>query len=80
MDIQKKRGGTSGGLFMLVTPSGGKLWRIKYRFGGKEKSLAVSQYPPTSLVEASKCRDEAKRSLAEGVTPSGAKKRGQAAF
>ena len=70
----------AGGLFMLVTPSGGKLWRMKYRFGGKEKSLAFGQYPSTSLAEARKRRDDAKRALAEGVDPSGAKKEAKRRF
>jgi hypothetical protein len=33
------------GLYLLVTPNGSKLWRLKYRFGGKEKKLAIGQYP-----------------------------------
>ncbi len=35
-----------GGLFLLVTPSGGKLWRLKYPFGGTEKLLSLGKYPP----------------------------------
>ena len=38
-----------GGLFLLVTPSGGKLWHFKYRFDGKEKKLALGSYPAKSL-------------------------------
>ena len=37
--------GDSGGLYLLVNPSGSKLWNLKYRFGGKEKSLAIGPYP-----------------------------------
>ena len=46
-----------GGLFLLVTPSGGKLWRLKYRFGGTEKLLTLGAYPQTSLAEARQKRD-----------------------
>ena len=49
-----------GGLFLLVTPTGGKLWRLKYRFGGIEKLLTVGTYPQTSLAEARQKRDEAR--------------------
>jgi hypothetical protein len=42
-----------GGLFLLITPTGGKLWRFKYRFGGNEKLLSMGTYPGTSLAEAS---------------------------
>ena len=38
----------SGGLFVRVTPSGGKLWRLKYRFEGKEKLLSLGKYPKVS--------------------------------
>ena len=38
-----------GGLFLLITPSGGKLWNLKYRYGGKEKKLALGAYPPEKL-------------------------------
>jgi hypothetical protein len=40
------------GLFLLVQPSGSKLWRLKYRFDGKEKKLAIGIYPETGLKEA----------------------------
>jgi hypothetical protein len=40
------------GLFLLVTPSGGKLWRFRYRFGGKEKLLTFKNYPAVSLQQA----------------------------
>jgi integrase len=57
------------GLFLLVTPAGGKWWRFKYRFGGKEKLLAVGTYPDTSLAKAREKRDEARRLLADGIDP-----------
>ena len=40
------------GMFLLVNPSGSKYWRLKYRFGGKEKTLALGVYPEVSLAEA----------------------------
>lgn len=63
-----------GGLHVLVTPSGGKRWVLKYRFGGKEKSLSLGTYPTVTLVEARKRRDEARDKLAAGTDPSETKK------
>lgn len=65
-----------GGLFLLVTPSGGKLWRFKYRFDGKEKLLSFGSYPEISLSDARICREEARRQVANGIDP-GAVKRAQ---
>jgi integrase len=59
-----------GWLFLLVTPSESKLWRIAYRFAGKEKLLALGAYPEISLKDARAKRDEAKVLLAAGVDPS----------
>lgn len=65
-----------GGLFLLVQPSGSKLWRIKYRFGGKEKLLAIGSYDKgVSLKKAREERDKALDQLMEGVDPSTAKKK-----
>ncbi len=58
------------GLYLEVTPTGGKWWRWKYRFAGKEKRLSMGTYPETSLKEARNRRDEARRLLAQGVDPS----------
>jgi hypothetical protein len=52
-----------GGLYLLVTPSGGRLWRLKFRVLGIEKKLAIGRYPHVSLGEARKARDAAR----EGV-------------
>ncbi|MBU4263177.1 MAG: Arm DNA-binding domain-containing protein [Proteobacteria bacterium] len=49
-----------GGLFLLVTPAGGKLWRLKYRFDGKDKKLSFGAYPEISLLAARQKRDEAR--------------------
>lgn len=62
------------GLFLLVSPSGGKLWRMKYRFGGKEKLLSLGSYPTVSLSDARNKRHEAKKTLDSGVDPGEVKK------
>ena len=61
------------GLYLELTPSGGKYWRMKYRHGGKEKLLSLGVYPELSLKEARIKRDEAKKQLTEGIDPSQAK-------
>lgn len=62
------------GLFLLLTPSGSRLWRFKYRFNGKEKKLAFGSYPEIPLKEARRRRDEARSQIAHGVDPSEAKR------
>jgi integrase len=64
----------AGGLFLLVTPSGGKWWRFKYRVEGKEKLLSLGTYPETSLKAAREKRDEARKLLAQGIDPSAERK------
>lgn len=59
-----------GGLQLLVTPTGGKLWRLAYRFDGKQKQLALGAYPAVGLADARKARDAAKATLAAGFDPS----------
>lgn len=63
-----------GGLYLLITPSGGKLWRCKYTFGGKEKLLAFGAYPIISLQDARERRDAAKKLLANNIDPGEVKK------
>lgn len=60
----------SGGLCLEVTPAGGKLWRWRYRFGGKAQMLALGKYPDMGLEAARKSRDEAKSLLKAGKHPS----------
>lgn len=69
-----------GGLFLKITSAGGKLWRLKYRFGGTEKLLALGAYPTVTLKEARELRDEAKKLLEQGVDPSENKKAAKAAL
>jgi integrase len=59
-----------GGLHLLIQPTGGKLWRLAYRFAGKQKTLALGVYPAVSLEEARGLRDAAKKLLARSVDPS----------
>jgi integrase len=59
----------SGGLFLAVMPAGGKLWRWKYRFEGREKLMALGSYPEISLAEARSRHAEGRRLLAAGVDP-----------
>ena len=60
----------SGGLYLLIQPNGSKLWRLAYRFGGKQKTLAIGVYPTVTLKHAREKRDEAKRLLADNIDPS----------
>jgi len=62
-----------GALYLLVQPNGSKLWRMNYRHLGKQKTLAVGEYPKVSLKLARVQRDEAKARLRDGIDPSGAK-------
>lgn len=57
------------GLYLMVNPNGSKLWRWKYRTGGKEKLMALGAYPDVSLTGARDARDEARRKLARDVDP-----------
>ncbi len=59
----------AGGLFILVNPDGGRFWRLAYRFGGKQKTLAIGVYPQVSLAAARKARDKAKDLLREDIDP-----------
>jgi integrase len=60
----------SGGLYVEVTPAGGKRWRWKYRIEGREKLLSMGVYPDVPLVLARVRRDDARKLLANGVDPS----------
>lgn len=62
------------GLHLLVTPAGGKLGRLAYRFGGLQKRLAFGSYRHVSLAEARERRTQAKRLLASGIDPGAVQK------
>lgn len=59
-----------GGLYLQISATGSKLWRMAYRFHGKSKTLYIGTYPAVSLAQARKRREEAKTLLAEGTDPS----------
>ncbi|MBC7751135.1 MAG: integrase arm-type DNA-binding domain-containing protein [Candidatus Saccharibacteria bacterium] len=59
----------SGGLYLEVAPSGGKWWRYKYRFDGKETRLSLGTYPDVSLAQARDRHREARKLLADGISP-----------
>lgn len=61
------------GLLLIMRPTGGKLWRLKYRFQGKELQLSIGTYPEVSLKDAREKRDAARKLLAEGKDPSAEK-------
>jgi len=62
------------GMHLLVTATGGKLWRLFYRFDGKQKTLALGAYPEVSLARAREKREEARRLLADGIDPAAKRK------
>jgi len=59
----------AGGLFLFVPPTGKKVWRLRYRFDGKEKTLVIGPYPQISLTEARARQSDAKMKLLSGVDP-----------
>jgi hypothetical protein len=63
-----------GGLYLLVTPAGGKLWRWRYRFEGKEKQMAFGKYPDISIAQARVLHAKARMLLATGIDPMTEKK------
>lgn len=69
-DGKPERLADSGGLYLELSASGGKWWRWKYRFGGKEKRLSFGTYPDVGLKAAREKRDAAKQLLANAVDPS----------
>ncbi|EFC3154229.1 TPA: integrase arm-type DNA-binding domain-containing protein, partial [Escherichia coli] len=62
------------GMHLLVHPNGSKYWRLQYRFGGKQKMLALGVYPDVSLADARARRDDARKLLANGIDPGDKKK------
>ena len=68
-----------GGLFLIVKPSGGKLWRLKYRHVGNEQQLTIGRYPDVGLKQARAARDKARKVIATGGNPAFEKKRADVA-
>ena len=62
-----------GGMYLEVMPNGSKYWRLKYRFAGKEKRLALGVYPDTPLADARERREQARKLIANGTDPSAVK-------
>ena len=67
------------GLYMLVTPTDGRLWRFRYRIGGVEKLLALGAYPDVPLKRAREKRDEAGTLVADGIDPMAKRREARAA-
>ncbi len=65
-------------LYLHVTPTGSKLWRFRYRYEGKEKTLSLGKYPTTSIEDARRGRDAAKELLLQGIDPSEIRKQEKA--
>jgi integrase len=63
------------GLYIEVAPTGAKLWRLKYRFAGKDKRIAFGAYPEVGLAEARRRRDDARRQLRDGIDPGAERRR-----
>ena len=70
---KKKRYSDEKGLYLEVTPSGGKFWRLKYRFNGRESTLTIGSYPEISLAQARRTRDEARIQLYNNIDPNAIK-------
>jgi len=68
------------GLFLLVTPSGGRLWRLRYRIGALEKLISLGAYPDVTLKRAREKRDQARRLIADDIDPSAQRKAQRAAL
>ena len=68
------------GLFLLVTPTGGRLWRLRYRIGALEKLISLGVYPDVTLKRAREKRDEARRLIADDIDPSAQRKAQRAAL
>lgn len=68
-----------GGLYLEIAPAGGKWWRLKYRFGGKEKRISFGVYPEVSLKDAREKLDAARKMLAQGIDPGEERKSARAA-
>lgn len=68
------------GLYLEVSPKGGKWWRFKYSFARRERRISLGVYPDVSLKEAREKRDAARKQVAEGIDPSEVRKQAKLAF
>ncbi|CAK7052805.1 MAG: Prophage integrase IntA [Desulfovibrio sp.] len=71
---QVRKYSDGGGLYIYISPTGGRLWRMGYRFAGKQKTLSFGAYPAVSLKTARSLREKAKEQLAAGIDPGEYKK------
>ncbi|UJA03056.1 tyrosine-type recombinase/integrase [Acinetobacter johnsonii] len=70
---KKKRYADEKGLYLEVTPAGSRIWRIKYRFNGRESTLTIGGYPEITLAQARRARDEARIQLYSNIDPNAKK-------
>lgn len=70
---KKKRYSDEKGLYLEVTSAGGKFWRLKYRFNGRESTLTIGSYPEITLAQARRARDEARIQLYQNIDPNAVK-------
>lgn len=75
-----RREADGGGLFIEATPAGSKLWKMAYRFGGRQKTLSFGAFPAVSIVDARALREQAKKDLAAGKDPGTARRGGARTF
>jgi integrase len=68
--LKNRKLADAGGLYILVTPKGGRWWRLDYRRHGKRKTISMGTYPEVSLKDARERRDEARKQIANGLDPS----------
>lgn len=67
------------GVFVLVTPAGGKLWRYKFRVHGRETSMSLGTFPAVNVTDAMAARDRVRAQVRAGMNPSGVRKAERAA-
>jgi integrase len=72
-DVKPRKMADGGGLYLFIVASGGKLWRLDYRWYGKRKTLSLGSYPAVGLADARQRREAAKKLLSEGKDPGAAK-------
>lgn len=71
--IKPYKVGDFEGLYVLVTPTGSKLWNVKYRLDGRERKLSLGAYPAITLAQARQAKKQARALIARGIDPADAK-------